>query len=473
MSTSTTQTSQATDVLTATAVTVRHAGRILVDVPALRLEPHRPLTVVGESGSGKSLLAHALMGTLASELEVSGRMGIGSQTFDLADRRGRRRLWGRELALLPQEPSSALDPTMRVRQQVAEGARNWGSDRPGAMVVARDRLGGLGLQHAADAYPHTLSGGMAQRVAYAAATIGGARVLVVDEPSKGLDAASVDRLADLLLEHVAGGGLLLTITHDLRLARRLGGEGWIMREAAVVESGAVQELLEHPRTEYGKRLVAAEPSRWSRRWPTSPSGAAVVEGRGLTKSYGEQRLFSDLDLSVGSGERWALTGPSGAGKTTLGNVLLGLTRPDSGSLHRGPSATPGRLQKLYQDPALSFARRVPIGTSVHDVARRHGVPLAQVEALLDRVGLPGSLLQRRPGQVSGGELQRVALVRAMLTRPVLLLADEATSRLDLLTQRTTVEVLMEQMTQDGCALLLVTHDDDLAGALTEHRLELG
>lgn len=462
--------------LEAHEVAVRHAGRPLVDVPALRLEPHRPLTIVGESGSGKSLLAHALMGTLAPELEVSGRMSVGPEGFDLADRRGRRRLWGQHLALLPQEPALALDPTMRVRQQVAEGARDWLGDRRAAMGRAQERLSGLGLAHAGDAYPHTLSGGMAQRVAYAAATVGGAHVLVVDEPSKGLDPGAVDRLAELLLEHVAAGGLLLTITHDLRLARRLGGDVWVMRDATVVESGKAEDVLERPTTDYGRLLVAAEPSRWTERWPTVATdgpGAEVVGGRGLTKAYGEQRLFSDLDLSVRTGERWALTGPSGAGKTTLGDVLLRITPVDSGSVVHGPSASPGRLQKLYQDPALSFPRRVPVSASVHDVARRHGVPLAEVEGLLDRVGLPASLLDRRPDQVSGGELQRVAVVRAMLTRPVLVLADEATSRLDLLTQRTTVEVLMDQVVEDGCALLLVTHDEALAAALTEHTVTLG
>lgn len=459
-------------VLEATDVAVRHAGRALVDVSRLCLEPGRPLTVVGESGSGKSLLAHALMGTLAPELSVSGRMALGGEVLDLADRRGRRHLWGRGLALLPQEPSLALDPTMRVRHQVAEGARGWREDRRSAMVSARARLDDLGLTHAADAYPHTLSGGMAQRVAYAAATIGGAPVLVVDEPSKGLDPAAVDRLADLLLAHVAAGGLLLTITHDLRLARRLGGEVWVMRDASVVESGPVEEVLERPREDYTTRLVAADPARWGRRWPAASAGEAVLSARGLTKSYGDQRLFTDLDLTVRAGERWALTGPSGVGKTTLGDVLLGLTRVDSGTIERGPSAIPGRLQKLYQDPALSFPRRVAIGVCLHDVARRHGA-VDRVEALIDRVGLSPALLGRRPDQVSGGELQRVAVVRAMLPRPVLLLADEATSRLDLLTQQTTVEVLMDQLVEDGCGLLLVTHDRDLAEALTDHRVDLG
>jgi peptide/nickel transport system ATP-binding protein len=132
----------------------------------------------------------------------------------------------------------------------------------------------------------------------------------------------------------------------------------------------------------------------------------------------------------------------------------------------------GRLQKLYQDPSLSFPRRVSLETALRDVMRRHGADEARVRSLLTAVGLPFDILRRRPGQVSGGELQRIAIVRAMLPRPALVFADEATSRLDLATQETTMDILMTEVAESGCALLLVTHDLDLAAAVTHHRLDL-
>lgn len=462
---------------------VRHGATTLVDVADLRIEPGRPLTIVGESGSGKSVLAHALMGTLPGELVAEGSMIVGSVRFDLADRTGRRHLWGRAMSLLPQEPALALDPTMRVRAQVAEGAAGW---RPGdrASVQLADRsLSALGLGGVGSSYPHTLSGGMAQRVAHAAATIGGARILVVDEPSKGLDRAALDGLAELLEAHAGGGGVLLTITHDLGLARRLGGDVLVMRESGVVESGPVDRVLTAPSHPYTRRLLAAEPSRWTYPWMAEPRPAQreatltrrepLVTAQQIFKAYGDVPVLSDVSLQVREGERWALTGPSGSGKTTLGNALLRLTSVDRGTVTHSPAARGGRLQKLYQDPALSFPRRVPLALTMRDVVRRHRIDEGRVRSLMDVVGLPLAILGRRPDQVSGGELQRVAIVRAMVTRPALIFADEPTSRLDLATQATTMDCLMTEVAEQGTALLLVTHDQDLAGAVTRRQVEVG
>ena len=457
---------------------IRHGKTVLADVNDIRIEPERPLTIVGESGSGKSVLAHALMGTLPFDLAAQGSMSIGPTQFNLADRTGRRHLWGRQLALLPQEPALALDPTMRVRGQVAEGAPGWRPRQASALKLADERLSRLSLAQAGQSYPHTLSGGMAQRVAYAAATIGGARILIVDEPSKGLDQRSLEQLAELLSAHVADGGLLLTITHDLGLARRLGGEVKVMREAAVVESGPAESVLTAPRHDYTRKLLAAEPSRWQYPWmrdagAPDPSIEPLIEAHGISKAYGPVPLFRDFSLQIRDGERWALTGPSGVGKTTLGNALLRLTTVDDGTISHSKAALGGRLQKLYQDPTLSFPSRVSLEVAMRDVMRRYRVPESRVRSLLDKVDLPFEILQRRPGQVSGGELQRIAIVRTMIPRPAVIFADEATSRLDLATQAITMDSLMSEVAENGCALLLVTHNQDLATAVTDHQVRLG
>ena len=456
-------------------VLVQSAGRPLVDVCDVRLERGRPLTIVGESGSGKSLLAHALMGTLAPELVLTGRMTLGGVEHDLADRCARRPLWGRTLALLPQEPVLALDPTMRVAAQVAEGSATWRTDRAGARAGARLLLAGLGLSHELTAYPHTLSGGMAQRVAFAAATVGGAQILIADEPSKGLDQRARADLAALLLRHVDTGGVLLTITHDLNLARILGGDATVMRTATVLERGPAQQVLSTPQHEYTQLLLAAEPARWGRRRTTMDEprqDGPLVAGTGLTKRYGPKVVFEDLDVVVHQGERLALSGPSGSGKTTLGNVLLRLGRPDAGTVEHAADLGRGRVQKLYQDPTQAFPARVPLSLGLADVLRKQRRDRTRLHELLHALRLDPSLLERRPGQVSGGELQRIAIIRAALLDPLLLFADEPTSRLDLITQQETIGCLLEQLDPAQCALILVTHDQPLADAVSDRHIAL-
>ncbi|RJS45685.1 ABC transporter ATP-binding protein [Nocardioides cavernaquae] len=456
-------------------IRICHGARVLVDIEEVALTRGSAVTLVGESGSGKSLLAQALVGNLPHGLEVSGRLDIDGRVTRLDDLNARRALWGRRIVQLPQEPALALDPTMRVLGQVAEGhprrARRRG--RSDAHAAAHERLAAVGLPHVSRAWPHTLSGGMAQRVAFAAATVGDAPLLVADEPTKGLDPIAVDRLATLLEEHVAAGGALLTITHDLDLARRLGGQVLVMRRATVTESGPADQVLVNPGSPYTRRLIDAEPRHWDTAWPVPPEGQTLIRGTGLTKAYDGNTVLADLDVDLAAGERVALTGPSGAGKTTLGNVLAGLVRPDTGVVERSAALRSGGVQKLYQDPVLSFPQRQRLQSAFGDVLRRHRIDPTELDRLLGELGLDPSLLARRPGQVSGGELQRLAVIRALLVRPQVLLADEPTSRLDPITQEETVRALMDAVVARGIALLLVTHDPDLARKVCQRSIELG
>ena len=203
------------------------------------------------------------------------------------------------------------------------------------------------------------------------------------------------------------------------------------------------------------------------------TGAVLVSGEGLTKSFGGEPLFSNLSVKVRAGERIALGGPSGSGKTTLGNVLLRLLPPDVGTVQHSAALKGGRLQKLYQDPALAFPPRVTLAEALGDVVRRHGLEGARLEELMGSLRLAPELLHRGPGQISGGELQRIAIIRSVLLEPALVFADEPTSRLDLISQEETMRCLMEQVELLDCALVLVTHDDALSAAVTDRSIQLG
>jgi len=447
-----------TAALVVSNLTINAPGLRLVHGASFAIEPGESLTILGETGSGKSLLSQAIMGTLPHGLTADGEITIDDVSTRAASV-DRRRLWGRVLALLPQEPWLALDPTMRSVDQVAEGFLD--GRRRLARLRSLDDLRALGLQGSEHHYPFRLSGGMAQRVAIAATMAGGAPILIVDEPTKGLDAALRDDVVALLKTVVASGRTLLTITHDVAVARALGGQLAIMLEGEIVEQGSMEAVLQAPRHDYTRKLLAAEPKAWPAR-TSAAAGRTILAGKGLAKRYGDRTLFERLDITVRAGERLAVAGPSGSGKTTVGDILLGLTAPSEGVVERAADLLPIRLQKLYQDPVAAFPPRVTLRQAFADLIARHRMGQSELERMMPRLRLNERLLDRRPDQVSGGELQRFALVRLLLVQPAFIFADEPTSRLDLISQKETIDLLVEESTKHGCALLLVTHDAAIA-----------
>lgn len=209
-----------------------------------------------------------------------------------------------------------------------------------------------------------------------------------------------------------------------------------------------------------------------RKQPHPAAGDWLLQGRGLSKAYGQHTLFDGIDIDIATGEHVALLARSGAGKSTLGNMLLGLTHPDHGSVRHRDGLPRTAWQKLYQDPVQAFAPRVTLHTALHDVLRRCGQPWSSLETLLARLRLGPALLPRLPTRVSGGELQRLALIRTLLLQPALLFANEPSSRLDPVTQRDTMHCLLDEPGRIGCALLLVTHDAALAGKSTARQIRL-
>ncbi|GAA4229009.1 peptide/nickel transport system ATP-binding protein [Sagittula marina] len=459
--------------LTATDITVRDGAQTLLEPLSLTVTPGEPLIILGETGSGKSLMAQAIMGTLPAGLRAQGEVRIGAHTLSASEPRRFRGLWGREISVLPQEPWLSLDPLMRAGTQVTEAHRLVrGLSAADAKARASSDLGQLGLTAAARHYPHQLSGGMAQRVAIAAARAGGAGIVIADEPTKGLDAARRDDVADLLLSEMGDNGGLLVITHDLALARRMGGQMIVLRQGKVVETGATETVMSAAREAYTRALLAADPESWTRRAPSRRDGPPVVDVHGLSVARGGRELFSGVGFDVAAGGVFGITGPSGCGKSTLGDAVLGLVAPAAGTVTRRADIGPHGFQKLYQDPVAAFPRKRRLGETLNDVARMTGES-ARVAPLLEQLGLSPTLLERRPGAVSGGELQRLSILRALLRRPALIFADEPTSRLDPITQARVIGMLGEIAMTEGTAILLVSHDAALVRNTADAVLPLG
>ncbi len=451
-------------------LTIATRDRVIVENVSLDVEAGEILAVLGETGSGKSLIGSAIMGLIPHGVSVSGRIVVNGRSVDATDRDALRQLWAKDLFLLPQEPMAALAPLLGAQAQVAEqikgrGARGEASAALSAMQLNR--------QHHRKR-PFELSGGMAQRVMAAIASVTQAGIILADEPTKGLDADRRDVVAQVFDTLRASGRAILLITHDIALVRALADGVAFLDESRIVESGQAAEVLASPVTDYARRYVASDPSTWPERPYIRSSTGKTIEAERLRIGIGEKVLADDLNFHCHAGHISALLGRSGIGKTTLGRTLLGLTRPLGGIIRRPHSDGRPALQKLHQDPTRVFSPWQSVGRSLEDVRRLPDgeVALRQVPALMKRFGLRDELLQRRPHQISGGEAQRLALARILALKPKMLIADEPTSRLDPPVQEQVIRYLREIADVDELAVLLITHDRDLANAMADRRMLL-
>ena len=470
-----------------------------VEGVSLELAAGEVLGLVGESGAGKSTVLRAAGRLLPADARVSGRVLFDGVDLLTAPESRLRELRGTLIATVFQHPGESLDPTMRVGRQFVELLRCHGSLR-GAAARARvaelfDLVGLADPARVAAAYPFELSGGMQQRVALAMAMAFGPDLLLADEVTSALDAATQLQVARELRHLVRGSGTaMLFVTHNMALAYHLCDRIAVMVRGRVVEQGTAEDVCTRPASPEARALVAAVPHLGGgagegtampcgNRADASRADAGydpmpLVELRGVGKSYrsGGRSVCAveDVSLAVRPGESVALIGQSGAGKSTVARMAAGLERPGRGSvlwdgadLARMARAEMrrrrGLVQMVTQDPAASFDPRWTVGRTVREpLVRLGGVPRERadgaVAGLFEAVGLPVGLAGRLPGQLSGGQLQRVSLARALACRARLIVLDEATSALDTTVQEQILGLLEELRASQGLAYLFILHD---------------
>ncbi len=477
---------QAPTVLSATGLSVSGPRGVIVEPLDLELSAGQTLVVVGESGSGKTLTARALTGLLPTGITAEGGIRLAGRELvpgskELAAARGGG------ITLLLQDPFTSLSPTHRVGRQIGWAVGGSAAARS-ARVAAL--LAEVGLDASvASKRPFELSGGMRQRVALAAALAADPSVLIADEPTTALDVTTQREVLDLIDELQAKRGMaLLLITHDLAVARDRADEALVMRHGKVLEKGPASRVLFDPEHEYTRSLLAADLgveaaealaegehtgglADGASPGPAvvpSGSGGALLRVTGLRKSFPGQPApaLAGVDLELIDGQTLAVVGESGSGKTTLARCLVGLERPDAGSIDfLGTATGPRRAQIVFQDPysALNPARSIGAGLAE---AAAVGGGARTPEQLLELVGLPAAYAPRRPAALSGGERQRVAIARALAVEPELLILDESVSALDVSVQAQILALLSQLQERLGLSMLFITHDLSVARAVS-------
>ncbi|MFB4301783.1 dipeptide ABC transporter ATP-binding protein [Actinomadura sp. NTSP31] len=496
---------------------VRHADVRAVESASFAVGEGETVAIVGESGSGKSTTAYALLGLLPrSARVVHGRIRLGGRDLAGLPERRWRELRGREIALIPQDPGTSLNPVQRIGAQVAEALRlSGGAGRRTARARTLELLADAGLpdpEVQARQYPSQLSGGMRQRALIAIAIAARPRLIVADEPTSALDVTVQRRI----LDHIAGlvresGTGMLLITHDLGVAAERADRVLVMRSGAIVEQGTPGEVLSDPRDPYTRSLIDAAPglARTPRahrvRLTAIPGGAAgdpfaeprtaadtdavdaqegpVLRVDGLVKEFRPPhsagrpdaiRAVDGVSFTIPRGRTYGLVGESGSGKSTTARLILRLADPTGGRVLLGEEDITGtrgaaqrllrrRMQIVQQNPFASLDPRRSVEQIVTDPLASFGLGSraqrrGRAKELVDLVALPASVLGRRPAELSGGQRQRVAIARALVLNPELVVCDEPVSALDVSVQAQILDLLAALQAGLGVSYLFISHD---------------
>ena len=463
----------------------QHGQRVrAVEDVSLHLSPGEIVGLVGESGCGKSTIASAVMGLLAPHEVQAGSIRLGETELSGLGEGTLRRIRGRDIAMVFQDPQAALNPLISIGSHLREViCRHQDKSGRAATDLALEKLRNLGIADAAGVmrrYPHQLSGGMCQRVGLAMATASNPRVLIADEPTSALDVTTQAQVLNQIVGLVRDfGTAVLFITHDLGVAARICDRIMVMAGGRIVEEGPCRQILSEPGDARTSALLKAVP-----RLDAAPPSSSFQAGQRLlevddwsishrTRVDGRKRDLRAVDhisLNIARGEILALVGESGCGKSTLAHALAGLHVPGSGTMriYNGDADSTGggrspRIQIVFQNPGGSLSPRRTVWQSlVEPLAHFRICDSSQwtdkVAESLAQVELGFDIASRLPSELSGGQSQRVALARAIISNPRLIVADEPLSFLDVTVQARILALISRLRAELGVSFLIISHD---------------
>jgi microcin C transport system ATP-binding protein len=493
-------------------LTVSFSGKPVVHGINFSIKAGERVALVGESGSGKTVTALSLL-RLVMNAELSGSSVFAAdESVDLLKipEQQLRGIRGKDIAMIFQEPMTALNPLFTVGDQITEVLelkKPLNTALAGELIslTAIKLIASTGIvdpERCAKSYPHQLSGGQRQRAMIAMALACQPKLLLADEPTTALDVSLRLQILELLADLQKQNGMaVLLITHDLNLVRKFADRIIVMENGHIVEQGAVEAVFANPQHAYTRKLIDSKPVRdVVENTVQISSTKTAMHANNLRVTYpspipgfkgwfkkGEFIAVKGANFDLLPGQTLGVIGESGSGKSTLALAALGLL-PFSGELQvssqrwgQGKThdkALRSQVQVVFQDPFSSLSPRMTVGELVGEGLRVHAPDLsaeqrqAKVLVALAEVGLSESqfvgLLDRYPHEFSGGQRQRLAIARALIVEPQMLVLDEPTSALDVTIQKQVLQLLQRLQRERGLSYLLITHDVDVIRAMAHH-----
>ncbi|MNY92577.1 Glutathione import ATP-binding protein GsiA [compost metagenome] len=464
--------------------------KVLLEDLNFGLSAKETLAIVGESGSGKSLSCLAIMGLLQEKLEITGRIWIGSQNMLEIDEKAQSNVRGRQIAMIFQEPATALNPLHQVEKIVGENLVLLGLSKKDVRQQVIELLTDVGIsepEQILKRYPHELSGGQRQRVMIAMTLALQPKILIADEPTTALDVILQIQILELLKSLQAKYGMaLILISHDLNLVRQYADELVVLQSGRVVEQGELSQIFENPKTAYTQQLLEhdfgnAELLEIERNvLSVQQLSVQFPIRKGIfNRVKGYVTAIEGLSFDLAKGESLGVVGESGAGKSSLALALVRLIKSEGRINFLGqdlnqlaPKAlrlARSDFQLVFQDPFGSLNPRMTVGQIIAEGLKVKEVLNSQIQeqvkSVLNKVELPEDFQHRYPHELSGGQRQRVALARALVVQPKLLILDEPTSALDRTTQKAIIKLLRQLQKTEHLSYIFISHDLNIVKSL--------
>ncbi|RUR33221.1 ABC transporter ATP-binding protein [Vreelandella nanhaiensis] len=483
--------------------TVDKSPKPILKGVSFEIQAGETLCLVGESGSGKSVSSLTTVGLLPSGSlrAVSGRVELDGENLLQATPKRLNELRGSRMAMIFQEPMTALNPVLSVGKQLDEvlacHTKTSTAQRRTQVLDALEQVHLPDIQRMYSSFPHQLSGGQRQRIMIAMALLLKPRLLIADEPTTALDVTTQHQILKLIRElQQKHGTAVLFITHDMGVVVDIADRVCVMKTGKIVEQGPVRQVLSTPKEAYTQCLLTAVPSLTPRPPRPARGPRQVLDVTGLEKEFvPSQGLLSwfrraqagtkavnSVSFQLQEGRTLGIVGESGSGKSTLARCVMRLISPTGGivringqdiSVLNSRSLKPHRgcIQMVFQDPYRSLNPRLTIGQSLIEGPMNYGKPrntaMLKAKELLELVGLPPDAIDRFPHQFSGGQRQRIAIARALAMEPDVIVADEAVSALDVSVQAQVLALFDDIQQRFGVAVLFITHDLRVAAQICD------